>query len=457
MAKAPPKPKKTVSEANLATLGVERLAGLLMEAATGDAAWKRRLRMELAAEVGAADLALELDKRLTAMAESRAKVSWRKRPALLTELRALRKVIMERLAPLDSRLALDRLVAWFDLYSALRSRVTDPKGEMALMFDDATADLASLASDAGPDIAGPVLGDALATRLSEWASWVGRGASGMSRPLARRLLTDLTKGKPTPTGRLALVVRKLADRAGDLDAWISATPEDDQRRPEVGAVIARRLAAADRVAEARVALEASRPRAEASKWSRKAVAPEPPPEVWSLAEIEVLAAEGREPEADEARWVLFERGLSPDLLREMIARLPDFDDVIALDRAFGQAAAHPDLMKGVGFLMGWPALREAADLVVSRQGELRGSVDDVPLWASRLAGRYPAAALLLVRARARGLARLGSGMSEEIEGLIAEAEALTQAAGDSFDGPPQAEFVKEITALTAPARRPIWR
>ncbi|RYG07361.1 MAG: hypothetical protein EON96_21685, partial [Caulobacteraceae bacterium] len=153
MAKAPPKPKKTVSEANLATLGVERLAGLLMEAATGDAAWKRRLRMELAAEVGAADLALELDKRLTAMAESRAKVSWRKRPALLTELRALRKVIMERLAPLESRLALDRLVAWFDLYSVLRSRVTDPKGEMALMFDDATANLAELASTAGPDVA----------------------------------------------------------------------------------------------------------------------------------------------------------------------------------------------------------------------------------------------------------------------------------------------------------------
>src|SRR5215217_6328723 len=172
MAKQPPKPKKTVSEANLATLGAERLSALLFEVAASDASWKRRLRMELAAEVGAADLALELDKRLTVLAESRAKVSWRKRPALITELKALRRVILERLAPLDVRLGLDRLVAWFDLYPFLSTRVSDPKGELAMMFDDATADLAELASTAGPDVAGPVLGEALSTRLTQWASWV---------------------------------------------------------------------------------------------------------------------------------------------------------------------------------------------------------------------------------------------------------------------------------------------
>lgn len=459
MAKAPPKPKKTVSEANLATLGAERLAALLMEAATGDAAWKRRLRMELAAEVGAADVALELDKRLTALAESRVKVSWRKRPALLAELRGLRKVILERLGPLEARLALDRLVSWFDLYPALRTRVSDPKGEMALMFDEATADLAALASEVGPDVAGPVLGDALSTRLTEWASWVGRGAHAMSQPLARRLLVDLTRGKPAPTGRLALVVRKLADRSGDLDAWVAATPEDDRRRPEVGAVIARRLAAAGRADEARAALEGSRPRATPeSKWSRgKARPPEPPPEVWSLAEIEVLAAEGRAEAADEARWALFERTLSADLLRAMVAGLADFEDVVALDRAFGLAMAHPDVMKAIGFLVAWPALREAADLTVSRADELRGSVEEVPLWAARLAGRHPAAALLLTRARARGLVRLGSGLSEEVEGLIAEAEALADAAGDAFEGPSHGAFVAELNGLVAPTRRPIWR
>ena len=61
MARRPASGKKVLSQANLASLGADRLAELLME--TAGPALKRRLRMELAAEVGAADLAFELDKR----------------------------------------------------------------------------------------------------------------------------------------------------------------------------------------------------------------------------------------------------------------------------------------------------------------------------------------------------------------------------------------------------------
>ena len=64
MAKRPTTAKKSVSAANLAALGADRLADLLMEAGAADPGLKRRLRMELAAEVGAADLALEIDKRM---------------------------------------------------------------------------------------------------------------------------------------------------------------------------------------------------------------------------------------------------------------------------------------------------------------------------------------------------------------------------------------------------------
>lgn len=452
MAKAAPKPKKTVTEANLATLGAERLAGLLIEFATGDAALKRRLRMELSAEVGAGDLALELDKRLVSLAESRAKVSWRKRPGLLTELRAIRRVILERLAPLDTRLALDRLVAWFDLYVPLRTRVSDPKGEMTLMFDEASSDLARLASEAGVDVAGLVLGEALSTRLSEWASWVGRGAGDLSPELARRLLHDLTAGRPRPTGRAALLVRKLADRSGDLDAWLIAVPDDDRTKPEVGAEIARRLAVAGRPEDARAALEAARPMSPSSRTSKETM-PEPPPEPWLRAEIAVLLAEGRKADADEARWRLFAMTLSPELVRDIVAGLADFDDVEALDRAFGVAAGHPDVMRGLGFLMNWPALREAAELVLSRRDELRGAVEDVPLWGGRLAARYPEAALLLVRARARALARLGNGMDDELRAVLSEAEGL---AVNTDPEPSHAVFAEEIDGLIS-RKRPVWR
>ena len=432
MAKRPAVPKKTLTAVNLAVLGEDRLAALLMEVAGGDALWKRRLRMELAGEVGAPDLALELDKRLTALGDSRVRVSWRKRPELIRDLQSLRRMIVDRLAALDARLAFDRMVAWFDLYPGLAGRVKDPKGELAVLFDGATDELATLASGLGPDGAVPILADALATRLSEWASWVGRGVDDLSPAVASGLLLSLTRDKPRPTGRLALVVRKLAERSGDLDAWIAAIPDEDRRRVEVGSVMAARLAGAGRAEEARAALEASRPTAPPpSRWGRAKPEPAPPPpEPWLEAEIVVLEAEGRAEEADQARWSLFERTLSPDVLRAIIARLPDFEDVAALDRAFAHAATWVDPIKGLAFLMSWPALREAAEMVEARGADIRGGHEDTALWASRLSARYPSAALILLRARARTLIRLGSGMTDEVEGLVHEAESLAAEAGD---------------------------
>ena len=450
MARRPSTAKKTVSAPNLAALGADRLAALLMEAAGSDPGLKRRLRMELAAEVSAADLAFEIDKRLVAVAGSRTRVSWRKRPAVINELRSLLRVIVDRLAPLDLRLALDRLVAWFDLYPGLSARVSDAKGDLPLLFDAAAADLAAVASSAGPDVAAPVLAEALATRLNQWASWIGRGAQGLDPALARRLLQEVTQG-PKPAGRLALVVRKLADRSGDLDAWIRSIADEDIRKPEIGAEVARRLAAAGRGAEARAALEASRPVAAAGRRG----APEPSPDAWQAAEIAVLEAEGRMEEADAARWSRFERTLSADDLRALIARLPDFEDVVATDRAFELAARHPDAMRGLAFLMTWPALREAAALILARPGEIRGGHDQVPLWASRLAARHPGAALLLIRARARALVSLGAELTDEVQALVAEAEALARSAGDESAGDDHAAFVAEIRGL-AQARRRRW-
>lgn len=431
--------KKTVNAANLAALGAERLADLLIEAAGADAGLKRRLRMELAAEVGAPDLALEIDKRLTAIAGSRARVSWRKRPALINDLRTVLRMIVDRLAPLDARLALDRLAAWFDLFPGLTARVSDAKGELPLLFDAATADLAAVASAAGPEVAGPVLGEALRTRLNQWASWVGRGAHLLDPALARRLLREV-RTDAKPTGRLALVVRKLADRSGDLDAWLNAIAEQDARKPEVGAEIALRLAGAGRAQAARAALEGSRAAPPpARRWSRPAE-PEPPPDAWLAAEIAVLEAEGATAAADEARWRRFERSLSADDLRALIARLPDFEDVEATDRAFELAARHPDAMRGLAFLMDWPALREAAVMVMARRDEMRGGHDQIPLWASRLAGRHAGAAVVLLRARARALTAMGAGLTEEVQALVAEAEALA-AAAESSGLPDHADFV----------------
>jgi hypothetical protein len=460
MAKKSAAARKTLSTANLVELGAERLASLLVQAASGDANLKRRLKLELAAEVGAADLALEIDKRLNTLAAAKTRVSWRKRPDLVEDLTLHLRSIADRLAPADARLALERLVAWFDLYPGLAARVKDPKGELSALFFEVGDDLAAVASLAGPEVAGPILSEALETRLSEWGGWIGRAAPAMSEPVATDLLARLTKGRARPTGRRALVVRKLADRAGDIQTWADAIPDEDKLKPVIGAEIARRLAGAGRVEDARFTLEASRPRATpTTKWALRAgPAPAPEPsDAWDTAEIAVLEAEGDDAAAQDRRWALFERTLSDVPLRAFIGRLADFDDVEALDRALAVAANWADAARGLGFLMAWPALREAAAMVLARSDDLRLGAEETALWAGRLEGRYPNAALLLIRARARTLTRQGLGRSEEVRALSAEAAAFADTPGALSDIPRHADFIDELEILSAPKTGRPWR
>ncbi len=456
MAKRSTTARKSLSTTNLVALGADRLAELLIEATVGDTSLKRRLKLELAAEIGPAELALEVDKRLVSLASSRTRVSWRKRPELISDLEVHRRAIVDRLAPEDPALALKTLIAWFDLYPGLDSRVKDPKGELALVFFEAAENLADVASAIGPDSAAPVLAEAVETRLSEWAGWIGRAAPSMSVALAQRLLASLTEGRSRPVGRRALVIRKLADRAGDPMAWARTWPDEDQLKPDVGAEIARRLAAGGLAEVARLALDRCRPRAmPPSRKGAVDTAPLPSP-AWETAEIAVLEAEGRSEEAQTARWAAFSRTLDPGHLRDFVARLPDFDDVEAIDRAHALAAEWGDAARGLAFLMEWPALREAAAMVLARADDFRGLNDAVPLWVSRLEARYPAAALVLIRSRARTLAQLGPTRVEEVRALSTEAADLAIQAGPLDGMETHATFIDSLEALSSRSVRQRW-
>lgn len=386
-----------LSAASLVHLGAPRLADLLIEAGAGNANLKRRLRLELAAEAGPALLGLEIDKRLTALATARTRVSWRKRGELLQDLESHRLMIIERLAPDAPAEALAVLVRWFDLYPGLAARVKDTKGELALAFETAAPDLFVLAEKVG-ETAARELTDALRRRPQDYGRWIAAAGDAVGPDLARNLLASL--GAPstkTPAGRN--LVRRLADRAQDLDLWLSLVTPEQAGSPDVAADIARRLLAAGRVAEARAALEAAlSPSPLNRRWTFGRNPKDGAPRLtlaWEAASIDLLDAEGRREEAQTLRWELFERDLSAPVLRDYLARLPDFDDVEALDRAFAHAAAHPDFEAALRFLMDWPAHREAASLVLARPREARTLGAKAADWASRLSQRFPEAANLL--------------------------------------------------------------
>lgn len=392
-----PRISTRLSAASLVHLGASRLAELLIEAGAGNANLKRRLRLELAAEIGPETLALEVDKRITAISAARTRVSWRKRGELIDDLHTHRRMILERVAPVAPGEALTVLVRWFDLYPGLAARVKDTKGELPAAFEAAAPELLTLAEVVG-DAALRELVDALRRRPQDYARWISAAGETLGPHTARQLLASLdAETRKTPAGRNLL--RRLADRADDLDLWLSLVTPEQAGSPDVAADVARRLLNAGRVAEARVALEAPLTPSPLNRpWTYGRNPTDGAPRLtpaWEAASIDVLDAEGHRQEAQDLRWSLFERDLSATVLRDYLARLPDFDDVEALDRAFAHAAGHRDFEAAMHLLMDWPAHREAAALVLARPREARQPRPMSADWAARLAQRYPEAAEML--------------------------------------------------------------
>lgn len=415
---------KRLTEANLVALGVEHLAGLLLELAASQPALKRRLRMELAAAVGPADLAQEIDKRLIALDASKARVSWRKRGDFLTDLDVVRSMIAETLAALDVTMAIERALAFLALARPLALRVKDPKGEMEAVFERAADDVGQLLRR--PGIADPAaaLAVAIDNDPRRWSGWIER-LSDLEPAVARTILDRLAASGRRVAERPKLI-RWLADKAGDVDAFVASIPAAERGDPAVGAAIATRLVAAGRVEEASAALALSDPRKTTAKrafpWRATVVdALDANPE-WEGAQIEVL--ERTDPQAAQtARWASFERTLSASRLRDIVSRLADFDDVEAMDKAFAHAARDVDMMRGLAFLMDWPALPEAARMITARSDELKGPSALLETWASRLRARQPLAARTLLLAAAKAAAREGRSL-EAVDALRTEAAEI---------------------------------
>ena len=421
--KRTPAAARRLSPANLEALGGERLAALLLELSESQPALKRRLRMELSAEIGAVALAEEIDKRLTMIAGSRAKVSWRKRPDFILDLQVLRRMIAGRLADQDAGMAVRRMWTLLGLADGLNERVKDPKGELAQVFAEVAGDMATVAGRAPPDIAlAGEVADMLFLGSSSWSERIGPALSGYGQAFAGAVLAELRAriaARPAlkPSAR---VIRAVADAAGDVDAFLDTVPGTLRQDPGTAAALGRRLLAAGRLDEALAALQTGDPRNRQRGLDGRT---DPSAEPWYEAWIEVLERTGESLTAQAERWAAFERSLSPDMLRRFLKGLPDFDDVIAADRAFEIAAEHRSFRDGLTFLMDWPALPEAAAMIADRAEEVDGAPEDLATWAARLDARYPRSALILLRAaitslwsnaRTRGDAE---PLAEEAEGL----------------------------------------
>jgi tetratricopeptide (TPR) repeat protein len=415
--------KTTLNAKNLEALGAPRLAELLIELSTGDAAAKRRLRLELVGTGSTEDVAREIRKRLTTIAKARSYVDWQKRKALVKDLDTQRRAIVKQVAKTDPATALELMWRFLGLASSVFERCDDSSGTVIAVFDKAVENLGEIATAAQPDparladevfqaltdngfgqydgligVLAPALGpeglEHLKSRMVVLAGQpVGR-PSGAKRQVSGYGLSgpvyadEVKERSRLSTARLALMA--IADAQGDVDAFISLYEQKARKVPKVAAEIARRLLTAGRSEEAWHTIEAAEPRS----GGRDA-----PDLDWVDARIGVLEALGRAEEAQAARWSAFELALSAEHLRAYLKRLPDFEDMEAEDRALAHVERHTSLLHALAFLVSWPALARAAALVLRRAKEIDGDHYEVLTPAAdALSGKHPLAATLVLRA-----------------------------------------------------------
>jgi hypothetical protein len=408
--------RKAVTLDNLVALGPERLAGILVELAEGDAEIKRRLRLELAAESGDDTIAAEIGKRITALKSARSFIDWQKRRDFVKDLDLQRAMIVDRVARTRADLALDLMWRFMGLAEPVLNRVDDSSGSVGDVFRAACRDLGTIAAKAKPD---PVdLADRVfaAVQANDYGVFDGLvtvmlpalgevGAANLKERLGKALADRSGKAGGERDYR-ALVVRSalqaLADGRSDVDAYIALVPPEERRMPHQGAEIGRRLLAAGRATEALTALERARPKRSAARAARDddlyllGLAAD---NEWEATYIEALEATGKRDEAQRLRWAAFEERLSADRLRAYLKRLPDFDDVEAEERAMKHALGFRSFAAALDFFTGWPDQARAAELVLARVPEIDGNLYHLLDPAARLIeGKHPLAATLLRRA-----------------------------------------------------------
>lgn len=140
--------EKTLNAKNLAALGADRLVKLLLEATAGDAAAKRRLRLELAGRSGG-DVAHEIRKRLISIARSRSFVDWRRAKALARDLEVQREAIATHVTPTAPGEAFELLWRMLEMAPSVYERCDDSNGEVGSVIASARADLGAVAIHAG--------------------------------------------------------------------------------------------------------------------------------------------------------------------------------------------------------------------------------------------------------------------------------------------------------------------
>lgn len=412
--------KPRLNEEALAKLGVAKLAQLVLEAANGDAGFRRRVSAALAAEKGPDAVAAIIDRRLTALARARGFIDWENSKSFADDLGSTVATIVEELGKADPEAAVDRLVRFLETAERVFDRIDDSSGRVQDVYYRAAEAamrlvraltpkqkaslperLHQLVADNGYGFSMELFANVL-PHLPEAAIavWDKRIAEDISA-LPRRKAGDEDWERRRKADRLIGLRQAIADLRGDCDAFIALEHTSGRREPDTLA-IAERLLRARRHAEAlEWVRKPTRPRLRVVTWLEgHGLVDVAPPGGNSIdLELRILDAMGEPAKAQDLRWKTFLDTLDPDMLRDYVRRLPDFEEFDVLDRAFAHAAAAKDKHQALALYLAWPRLDHAARLVADNRSHWDGRAYELLVPAAEaLETDHPAAATILYRA-----------------------------------------------------------
>ena len=417
--------KTAPSPETLTALGMDRLIGLILDETGRNAAFKKLVTAALAALQGPDAVAALVDRRLTALERARGYVDWQKRRAFAADLDATVSTIVSELGPLAVDAALDRLIRFLTGAQGVLERVDDGGGQVLAVYERATHAAGDLAARLPP---------AEATRLAiRLVGLLGADGFGILDALLLRIVEGLPpdglgpldaaiaaatppEPKASPKGasatdqawernlkrmRLVRMRKALADRRGDVDAFIALERTIAPERPDIVGIAAR-LLDANRAAEALDWIRRPQGRGLVVVTREQMLTggydPDAPMREKTALEIRILDALGRKDAAQALRWARFSEILDREMLRDHVARLPDFEDEEALERAFDHAGGHAQTYRALHFFIHWPNLDRAARLVLDKRETWDGGRYEVLAPAAEaLEEAHPLAASLLYR------------------------------------------------------------
>lgn len=396
--------KAALSVDTLSALGAERLAQIILDETEANPAFRKRVNAALASVKGPDAVAKLIDRRLSALERARAMIGWEKERAFAEDLDATVVTILKELAPISPIHAVERLLRFIATHGGVFDRIDDSGGRIQDVYRRAGEAMPDLVAQLPPAQRAqiPQMMDGCLT--TDTHGLAGTVAVSVVPHLPPEALAawDKRLTQSTRDPRRTIPIRQaIADARGDIDGYLALEAMNPvwQQNP---LRVAERLLAANRLTEALEWVRKERKRglmvATLADIADGRIRSYDTRDKVRL-EARILEALKDRPAAQALRWSTFEATLDPEILRDYIAKLDDFLEFDEMDKAFAVAANSPDIYSALTFLLEWPSLDRAAQLVIDRRTDWDGrNYDVLGQAATTLEERFPLAATVLYRA-----------------------------------------------------------